>query len=326
MSVKKAAFLFTIDLELMWGFNGSLIERPWLLHTPNFRRYVNNMLRARDIAEELIRLAERFEVPITWAIVGHLLLDKCERKGDVPHPDMPRPKTTSGLDWYAFDPCTGLAKDPLWYGKDIVEAILDSDVEHELGCHSFSHVNFRACSREVAEAEVEKCVSLMEEIGVRPLSFVFPYDRVGHLDVLAKHGFKAFRSPLKSWVWPLQEPERLKGFLMNVIEAPLRKRLGLPPPIMRPRRRGALVELPSLCPLYAPSEVGPLSLMRGILKAIHIAHRRGALIHVYSHLHNLAQDKAYLRAVVFLFNIIGSLREQGLMDVLTMREAARLAR
>jgi hypothetical protein len=61
----------------------------------------------------------RWERIATWAIVGHLFLDHCEKEDGIPHKDMPR--FTDG--WYSCDPCTGIHKDPLYYGRDIIEKI-----------------------------------------------------------------------------------------------------------------------------------------------------------------------------------------------------------
>ena len=42
--------------------------------------------------------------------------------------------------WY--DPGTDIRSDPLYYGRDLIEAIVGNKVEHEIGYHSFSHVRF----------------------------------------------------------------------------------------------------------------------------------------------------------------------------------------
>ena len=321
----KGYVMATIDLELMWGFNKALVERPWIRRSPSFRRYVRNMGKARYVVRSLLETTEELDFPLTWAIVGHLVLDRCKRSCGRAHPDMPRPRVASRLDWYAFDPCSDLARAPLWYGRDIVEAVLDSPVEHEIACHSFSHVDFSMCDRLVAEAEIRACRSLLKEhLGIRPVSFVFPFDRVGHLDLLARYGFKAFRAPRKSSLWPLNDPERLKGFVMSRLEEPLTSRLRLPPPIGFPKKIGALVEIPNTGLLYKPVEESLIILLSRLSKALLLVCRKGLLLHVYTHLHNLAQGHAYLWAFKKFLELVKEFEEQGLLCVLVMRDAVKL--
>ena len=319
--------MMTIDLELMWGFNKAMVERPWERCLPSFRRYVRNMRRARETLASLLRATEELGFPLTWAVVGHLALDRCDCPSGVPHPDMPRPRTASGLDWYAFDPCSDVGREPLWYGSDMVEAVLDSPVEHEIACHSFSHVDFSACDRRVAEAEVAKCISVLKErFGVRPVSFVFPHDRVGHLDVLAKHGIKVFRAPISSLLWPLDGPESIKATVMSVVEEPMASRLRAPRPPGRLRRVGALVRVPKTGSLYRPSVSELTFILYRLSRALSLACRRGLVLHVCAHLHELAQGPAYLRAFKLFMRMVKDFEEQGLLRVLTMRDANKHAR
>ena len=324
--MKTAGVMATIDLELMWGFNKSLVEKPWMRHSPTFMRYIMNMARSRRVVNSLLKAVEELDFRLTWAVVGHLALDSCERLSGLPHPDMPRPETPSGLDWYAFDPCSDIEREPLWYGSDIIKTILESPVEHEIACHSFSHVDFSACDRKVAEAEVITCLlTLKERFDVRPVSFVFPFDRVGHLDVLVKHGFKVFRSPTRSLLWPFHRPRRLKGFIMSKLERPLASGLKLPPRLGVPKKVGSLVEVPNTGLLYRPSEHGSKVLLARLSRALSVACDEGLLIHVYAHVHNLAQGRSHLRAFLCFLKMAKAFEKQGLLCILTMRDAYELA-
>lgn len=143
---------------------------------------------------KLLEISNRFKVPFTWGIVGHLFLSSCARgENGLPHPDLPRPVLDVNKDWYLNDPCSNMFDDPLWYGADIIKQILESKVEHDIACHSFSHIDFSKCSREVALAEIIECKKVMKDYGIKPKSFIFPKNRVGHLDILKQEGFKAFR-------------------------------------------------------------------------------------------------------------------------------------
>ena len=47
-------------------------------------------------------------------------------------------------DWFDADPGSERAGEsdwPNWYGPDMIRSILDRRVRHEVGCHTFSHVD-----------------------------------------------------------------------------------------------------------------------------------------------------------------------------------------
>jgi len=149
----------------------------------------NEDKKVRGCIDTLLSLFEKYNIPATWAVVGHLFLNHCEKEDGIPHKDMPRFKE----NWYSSDHCTDIQRDPLYYGRDIVEKILSNRIEHEIGYHSFSHVIFSECSREVAEAEIKMGDKLAKEFGIALKSFVFPKNNIGHVDVLKKNGFKIYR-------------------------------------------------------------------------------------------------------------------------------------
>ncbi len=195
----KGTFLLVFDVELAWGF----MERAKI-----DERCLRAAGRVREVLDSILGLVRNYEIPATWALLGHLFLDRCKRNGH-PHVDMPRPNYAwfEG-DWFKYDPCTDIERDPLWYGRDIVEKILDfsrnSAVKQEIASHSFSHPVFNdpGCSEEFAQAEIDKCLTIMKGYGLIPKTFVFPLGIAGHISLLRKNGFTAFFSGI---------PQRIKG-------------------------------------------------------------------------------------------------------------------
>jgi hypothetical protein len=147
----------------------------------------------------LVSLLEAAEVPVTWATVGHLFLEQCTRKaGDLAHVQMRRPRSNSEWrgDWYRHDPCLNSASAPGWYAPDLIRIIQGSKVAHEIGTHSFSHIDFsQAGTDELVRNEIEACIEAMAPFGVRPKSLVFCFNRMGyqHLDALYQMGIVAVR-------------------------------------------------------------------------------------------------------------------------------------
>jgi peptidoglycan/xylan/chitin deacetylase (PgdA/CDA1 family) len=185
----RAAACISADFELSWAFRH---------HSQGVAREQGR--RERDNIPVLLKIFERCAFPITWATVGHLFLERCSRTSHgLAHPDMPRPphNATWTGDWYMHDPCTNYNDDPLWYAPDLIEQILLSRVPHEIGTHSFSHIDFSpACSNSIlVRRELEESVIAMRRFGVTPKSLVYPFNRMGHMyhDVLADMSITAVR-------------------------------------------------------------------------------------------------------------------------------------
>jgi peptidoglycan/xylan/chitin deacetylase (PgdA/CDA1 family) len=184
-----AAFCISADFELNWAFMG---------RTP-FERDLRGQ-RSRLNFPYILKILEYYKVPITWATVGHLFLKECMREpGGLAHSDMPRPpKNDRWLgDWYIQDPCTNYIKDPLWYAPDLISEILKSKVKHEIGIHSFSHIDFsqQYSSKELIRREIEACIAVMKKLKLKPMSIVFPFNKMGYsyMDILSDCGIIVVR-------------------------------------------------------------------------------------------------------------------------------------
>ncbi|PSP54421.1 polysaccharide deacetylase [Halobacteriales archaeon QS_1_67_19] len=164
--------VLSLDAELAWGFH----DQDTLLES--------RVAEARDSWLRLLELFDEFDVRTTWAVVGHLFLDSC----DGTHADLPR---SDG--WFARDPGTWEGRDERWYGSKLVEAIESAGADHEIGSHTFSNVDMNTASREIAAAEVRRCVELAEDRGLQVDSLAFPDNSVGHRDVLAAYGIRCYR-------------------------------------------------------------------------------------------------------------------------------------
>lgn len=190
--LSRGAVTFSIDFELAWATQYSRYAKE---------DCVAIGLREREQVPRILSKMNELRIPATWATVGHLFLKRCARTGGVPHPELPRVphfdthwRFVSG-DWFQKDPCTDYHADPAWYAPDLIEMIMASPAEHEIGCHGFSHLGFGSyCPEEVASAELDACLEAMRPYGIRPKSFVFPGNDVGKLDLLARKGFLAVRA------------------------------------------------------------------------------------------------------------------------------------
>lgn len=166
--------VISLDAELSWGFH----DQPTMP--------ADRVANARAAWPFLLSIFEEHDLPATWAVVGHLFLSEC----DGTHADHP-----AGEAWFARDPGGQATPDSEWFAPELIDEIRDSDVDHEIGLHTFSHVEFGnlETTREIAAAELRESVAAAEAAGVTPEAFVFPRNKIGHRELLAAHGFSCYR-------------------------------------------------------------------------------------------------------------------------------------
>ncbi|MFW6003793.1 MAG: polysaccharide deacetylase [Halanaeroarchaeum sp.] len=168
--------MISVDAELGWGFHD--VEDP----------PVDRIEAARDGWRSLVELFERYSVPATWAVVGHLFCDDC----DGVHPGHP-----GSPDWFSAERTVWADRPDLRFGTGVLDALLGSHVEHDVGSHTFSHVvaDDEWVTRRTFAADVEMGVEAAERRGIGVETFVYPRNYVAHRDVLAENGFLAYRGP-----------------------------------------------------------------------------------------------------------------------------------
>jgi len=323
----RGTFVLDIEVELAWGIVDEEIDQEKMKAASEMTRlYLNN----------IINLVDKYEVPVTWGILGHLILDSCECVSGVPHPEMPRPSYKwLKRDWYVYDPCKKLAEEPAFYGKDIVDKIvknaLRSKISHDIACHSFSHQLFGdpGCTKAVAEAEISRCRDLLREnYDIVSKVFIFPRDFPGHLRLLERNGFIAFRGRIPR-VLDYSESGgdffgliRKYGYMASYFASFF---LAIPPPVVIPLVEDGLINIPgSLC--YNKKPYIPLNLivqkaLRGIRRAVN----EKRIFHMYTHLINfgMAPDsKALLKGFEKILAYANAFRLSNDLNILTIRQIA----
>lgn len=167
--------VISLDAELGWGVHH---EHP--LPASRIRN-------ARSAWKALLRLFDEYEIPATWAVVGHLFLEDC----DAGHTDHP-----AGSECCLEAP-DGIPRGDTWFANGLIEEIVDADVDHELASHGFSHVHFahERMNPSMAESECAAAAETLAPHSSEPRSFVFPVNEVGFRDRLSEHGFACYRGP-----------------------------------------------------------------------------------------------------------------------------------
>ena len=192
----KAAVVISADLEMAWAWRYSKKNEDAVALA------LQKAEQTRKNLPALLDLFDQFNVPVTWATVGHLFLEGCNRPNGRAHPDLPRPphfenefwRYVQG-DWLDGDPCSDYHRDPAWYAPDLLRSILSAKVKHEVACHIFSHIDCSEgnCPPEVMDSELAQCQRLAGNFGISLRSFVFPGNLTGNFISLKEHGFNAYR-------------------------------------------------------------------------------------------------------------------------------------
>lgn len=259
---------------------------------------------------------DRYDIPATWAVVGHLFLEECDGR----HHSHPL-----GPEWFGRDPGGSLDDYGLWYGRDLVEWVASADVDHEVASHSFSPVEFGppGTGRDAAVAEVTASLRAAERHGVSLDSFVFPWNRVGHRDVLAEYGFECYRGGKPA---PSYDGSRFRS-VAKLLDWYFG---GESPPVVTPAvDEYGLVEVPASTYLFSLE-----GLPRAVLEPVWsdpvvTVAKRGVdrvgdgdgAFHMWLHPHNLLQPDGRERLAAIL-SYVDERRAEGNVTVRTMREVA----
>ncbi len=181
---ERGYFILSLDTELGTG----QFDRDAARH----RLFSQDGSRERHAIHRLIDLLEQFGIVGTWAVVGHLFYERCEDCEICPLKDW------SGK-YSSFDEAYK-TNNPLWYGADVVDALLCHGATQEIAFHGYSHRIFDEASMgpEAASLEVREWLRVGKRKGIAPSSVTFPRHRAGHLDILREAGLICYRDEPKA--------------------------------------------------------------------------------------------------------------------------------
>lgn len=196
---QKGGMILSADFELAWAPRFAKTSSNPLDHALKLAK------QERANLPQLVCLFEKYNIPVTWATVGHLFLRSYEEFDHssikrIPHFETEWIRFIEG-DWFDNVPKSTWQEAPEWYCPDLIEMIINSDVNHEIATHTFSHVNFsdKFCPPEVANDEIEASIEVMKPYCITPVSICFPFGTWGNVPVLKKHRIKIYRRKLLAY-------------------------------------------------------------------------------------------------------------------------------
>ena len=311
MTAETGSFILSLDTELAWG----------AVHRGGFAGRESYFDRTRFVVDELLALCETYEVRATWAIVGHLFLEKCSAEDGVKHPDIVRPDYGDFTgDWFDRDPCSNVNEERFWYAPDIVEKIRSCAVPQEIASHNFSHmvIGVPGCGPETFAGELAASKRVARDWGLELKSFVYPRNAIGHTAVLRDHGFTSYRGLAPDWTSRLPGPFRRAARFVDAF-------LPIAAPIVQPVEDDGIWNLPASYNYLHRAGWGrlvPIEIrVRKAVASLRKAARQGGIFHMWTHPFNIASDtKGLLKGMEKVFQEAAGLRESGLIATVTMSE------
>lgn len=309
-------FAFSLDTELATGFFDLDAERASLFSPDGSRE--------RWSIHNLLDLMDEFNIYATWAITGHIFYRECEKCPICPIQEW-QGKYTSYGEAYGTN-------NPLWYGADVVKEIQQRG-RHEIGFHGYTHQVFNPATMSAHEAEFEitEWKRVASRIGIEGKSVIFPRDKVGHLDLFTRHGFKCYRSeaPLSIWI-----RNRYFGSYLKTLD----HILGLTtPPLYTlgelPRTAEGMIDITESMHLKGfnwniekildSANLHRLRLRRAV-RGIHKAAEQRKIIHLWAHPWEIQTEKD-MDKMRYIFEAVAEEQTAGRLQSITMSALAEKA-
>jgi len=314
MRPNQGTFIISIDFEYAIGYADV-----------NLSSAQKDLVRQEaDVARKILDLFQKYDIPATWAIVGHLLEDDCSVEEGRVHSNFPAEiYTDQRLDWFAHHPAASDSTDPLWFDSaGVIELVRQSPVGHEIASHSYAHILYG--SPNIKPAAIATDLAEVAKIHAKhnlPLtSFIFPRNREGYHSSLKGIGIKCFRGESKFWYHRIPGPFGRLAHLFDYLIP--RSRTVVPS-----WHESGLLNIPDSLLLLGRNGlrklITPGMMKRKIRAGVRQAVRRGEIFHFWFHPSNFSYDTdTQLQILEDTLKEVNNWREEGHLRVLTMRAVA----
>jgi len=303
---ERAVVVISLDAEQIWGYLDVLDEWRFC------RRYP-------DVTGAYDRVLDRFcdaGVSATWALVGGLSLDGMEG---------PRDARLQGLPhkWIAAIRAGTEASAPVWYRRSFAQRLRAAHPKQEIALHGgLTHLIWTdpQATPGVVECEIAGGVAALKEVSVRPRSFIFPRQRIAHLELLPAYGISSYRgcSPGLS--------DRLQSKIPRAIVRAVEELGRWVPSVVWPVEDfPGLWNIPASLSLYpippSRTRVVPIrTRIERVARGLDAAIRSRGIFHYWFHPDNLAESPGGFPMLDEMLEKILRARDAGDIEVLTMAQ------
>jgi hypothetical protein len=298
--------VFSVEVELGWGYHD-------LQRSNKYAALSENRSAETEALKYLLFLCDQFKIPITFDIVGHLLLNHCSGAHGGKYP----------TGWFDADPGTSFESDPLFYAPDLIEMIKAAEVDHEICTHTFSHALGEEFSPTQLNADLTKAQNLHQNRLGQPTESIVP-PRHQRMDpkILRQNGIRVIRKTIGTM--PENKPELFRWYFSRNH------------PVMEPEINQGLVTTYTsftqsmTAPYVAQGQRTVHPVLRSIpLRMRKYAHRlyvekaldravaEGKHAHFWTHLHDMANE-AQLNIVERLLTSTSDRQDTGRLRVARM--------
>ena len=277
-------FTLSFDFELGWGCTerGLWVNRE--------RAGVYDEMRV--VLPRFLAALDSMQFPATWAIVGAMVHDP--EKRDFSHlPDRAR----SFVEHFN-KMSTNSSND----GRDLMELLLKTQIQHRIACHSYSHVrfDFNDFHEKNIKSEIQLFEDAIDVYGISAESLVCPQNIVRFESEFAESGYRQVRtSPMHG-----DKPD-----------SRMRRIIHLPPFSIKNNEGGITRESGSV--LYNPGvkrqRMLPLLHFR-TKKAIQLSIRKGKHVHIWLHPFNLVDTPGVLESLLSILSFVAECRDAGKIE------------
>ena len=310
--------VISLDTEIAWG---RVSDPDRVDFYPLFRD-------TRSVIERMLDLFDRYDIPVTWALVGRLIEDA----------DNPTRYLTDSLaDYFPGVDTDSVYNDAnlnnqsnsLVHFKEVVELIRGRSACHELGSHTYNHCFFQETTEKpLIERDFLAMQSIAAMHGINVRSLVFPKNQVNHLDVVAANGVAIYRSEDVHWYDHFGRAGPFRKALRKVL-----RQIDLLTPIAASGVEVGLDEhgvysLPGSI-VFRREHRGvkrhiPIGLLTGkSIRALNHSIKTGRYVHLWWHPFNFAyKQDAHFEALEKVLRHAANLRGEGVLEVLTMGDVA----
>ncbi|MFY9992350.1 MAG: polysaccharide deacetylase family protein [Rhodoplanes sp.] len=279
----KGKLTISVDLELAWGVWDQLtLEDLRMAETAE-----------RPICAALLELFDRHSVPATWAMVAALLDEPSAKK----HPG----------------PVS------CWYAPDIVEQIVRAKTAHEIGSHGGRHIDLAAADARAAEDDLLFAKHIHRSHALPFQSLVFPRNRVGNFDAVARAGLRVYRGRDVGWTSAAHRAGRWAAKAANLAD----KALPIPPPSVTPQARAGLIDVPGSMLLIgrngARRFVLPAVTRAKLSMGLRRAMKTGEVFHLWFHPSNFYyRRQEQLDTLAWFLELAAEQASHGRIEIATM--------